>query len=740
MSALYQLYAANLLTIAKTMVIKHERAAIAVNEFLEEKGYPVNWGDPASWKYYLNLSGEYHQYDHDVLSRTQTNGSIYITIKVAGSISPIDAPFTKQTLTDPTIATEYGYNSSFYKAVVDGYPEFLDLIHGILNPIDLQMAVAAPDNAILFIGGYSRVSSAYGGFQFIGNRSSTFLRNNLIESNELNIIFKLQEWLNVYIARWYNRDYSTFNEFYYPVMLSSFYVCVPGLIHNFRLQNCHTDSVHSYHVDEFLESHGRLYFPASKLPRDQRLWLYRNVRGLYNGLGLNETFGDIVDNIFTPSNIPLAGYLLKQNTVSMPNEFNAIPSVTKEVINFNQVGPGNERLSIDSLMDRQVNLARSNQIDSDYYQGVVTTEMKRAQNNNYITRTIDSQMLDLSDNSPYALSSFLLNMWGYTAATGNYTGTVFFTNPTNGERSQLTPINAYILMIYCTLKSISSDIPEFIPPVTFKMIPKPESPLYSLVGYPMKPTLSELKEGVTAEELNDSVLQKHLTSSGDLFSYNSPTIFGEDVVKLHADLVRRYRTTAFLYGRDAHVQSTIAYTKLYWSNVKVPLTSAPTTFKNWLTLRGLNFDTLAPSDFQQLALDIVKQATNDLIDRNRFLAELQSSAIDILKRFITYASHVVSSINRGNVLRANPVRLRYNPTKADVNAVYVMDLRPDAIKQPLRLNAENIFNLRFSSYAVNVSGPDVESIRLVRRSSRGVKLKPRVSHVINLTYPTPTLI
>jgi hypothetical protein len=288
--------------------------------------------------------------------------------------------------------------------LVAEYPDFYDLIHGILNPIDINVGVRSPDNGILFVGGYSRVESIYGGFQFQQNATSTFIRNNLIEFNETNIVFKLQDWIDVFMARWYNQDYSAFNEFYYPVVLSILYAMIPGLIHNFRLQNCHTDAAHSYHINEYLESHGYLYFPASKLPHAQRLWLYRNVRSMYNALGVGETFHDIIDNIFTPAAIPLAGYQLKQNTVNLPDEQFPLASVTKQTINFNQVGSGKERLELISLMRRQASVARSNLPDIDFYQSETKQLLDKGDNNAYVTSTLDSQMLDLTDISPYPIT------------------------------------------------------------------------------------------------------------------------------------------------------------------------------------------------------------------------------------------------------------------------------------------------------------------------------------------------
>jgi hypothetical protein len=312
-------------------------------------------------------------------------------------------------------------------------------------------------------------------------------------------------------------------------------------------------------------------------------------------------------------------------------------------------------------------------------------------------------------------------LWGFTAATGQYVGTVFVTNPTNGERMRLTPINAYILMIYCILKSMTDDIPEFIPSVTFRMIPKPQNPIFGLNGYPLKPNLTELKRGVSGNRLSDDFLNQLLVSSGDLYPANSPSIFGANVVKLHGDLVRRYRQVCMVSGRRAHVQAEIGLEKLYWQNVELPLASTPTTYANWLTLRGLNFDTLTPFDFQSFALDIARQATNDLLDRNRYLADLQSSALQILKQFTSYTSHVISSINRGNVLKLNPNKLRYEPVQADSTMVFVLDLRPESAPKAFQVSGVSELKIRKTCQPARLLPEQVANTFQVRRGSRKTK-------------------
>lgn len=735
MSALYQLYSANLLTIAKTMVVKHLPVAKAINSMLVSLGYEVDESRPETWKYYLNLAGEYHQYDNDVLMQTQENGSPYITIKVAGSVSPQDENFTKTVLQDPTLASEYIYGSDFYKKLISDYPDFYDLIHGILNPIDINVAINAPDNSFLFVGGWSRIDSPYGGFQFIQNATSTFTRNNLIEENETNVIFKLQEWFDIVFTRWYNSDYATFEEFYYPVVLSIIYTMIPGAIHNFRLENCQTSSAHSYHVDEFLESNGKFAFSASKLPRAQKLWLYRNIKRLQNYKGFTETFNDIVDNILSPTSVPLAGYRLKHNTVNIIQDLFSEASMTKEVINFTQIGSGSERVPLDTVMRKQFQVARNNLPELDFYKEVVQSEMNRSDSNSLPTRILDSEMLDVSNLLPYPITTFLVNLWGYTAAIGSYTGTIYVTNPVNGERLRLTPINAFILMIYCQIKAMGLDI-ENIPSVTLNQVPKPISPIYTLNGSPLKPSISDLRNGAISGYLEDSFFSDIHLSIGDMFSYTNPSAFGQSATMLHKELIRRFRRCCRLTGHRARAQGEGVLGNLYYKSIDVELVATPTSFDSWLLLRGIDLSTLSAKDFMSFAADITRQSTNNLIDRSEELANLQEASLNILSRLMTYNTHVVSSINRGNILKTNPTILRIDEPLVSTSSLFDIRLLPDSRNEVTMVQGSRTIDLKHSRYRFSASIQTATDIVVMRRNTKRYRLNTIASHQVTNGYPS----
>ena len=63
----YKLYVNQVLDLSKTMVIKVEAVADSINERLKATyGNVFDVDDKRTWKYYLNLSGQYHSTDKKI--------------------------------------------------------------------------------------------------------------------------------------------------------------------------------------------------------------------------------------------------------------------------------------------------------------------------------------------------------------------------------------------------------------------------------------------------------------------------------------------------------------------------------------------------------------------------------------------------------------------------------------------------------------------------------------------------
>ena len=60
---LHQIYQSKAIVVTRTMVIKFHKIAESINATVRADGYEVDETNPASWKYYMNMFGEYHVSD-----------------------------------------------------------------------------------------------------------------------------------------------------------------------------------------------------------------------------------------------------------------------------------------------------------------------------------------------------------------------------------------------------------------------------------------------------------------------------------------------------------------------------------------------------------------------------------------------------------------------------------------------------------------------------------------------------
>lgn len=135
-SAYYRIFVSQVMTLAKTMVVKSEVAAETINRELQSFGESLS-SDPHTWKYYMNLAGLYHPTD------------TVMTVTSMDTLEEIE--FTRDNLKIfRATASAYAYGSRYYRDLVARYPTQETLILGILNPIDINKALGAQDGDILY--------------------------------------------------------------------------------------------------------------------------------------------------------------------------------------------------------------------------------------------------------------------------------------------------------------------------------------------------------------------------------------------------------------------------------------------------------------------------------------------------------------------------------------------------------------------------------------------------------------
>lgn len=228
--------------------------------------------------------------------RTYHNGSIYKKFDKLVLVHSLDTkeiiPYTKQNLDlHLRTASVYKIPNTYYYNVVAKYPEEADIIKSITYPItSIQDAISAQNLSIL---GYDQT---------------------LLETNEWVTMFSaMNETLNVIRHRW------DVGEFVYEDMYA---VAHQAIVWNIllltlikqRVVNIKTSSVHSFHIWEYLKSHG-LGDYRYVLSKEQQLFLYRNIDYILKNKGTSHNFILLIYKLLNEWNIGIYGKNLQQQVI-----------------------------------------------------------------------------------------------------------------------------------------------------------------------------------------------------------------------------------------------------------------------------------------------------------------------------------------------------------------------------------------------------------------------------------------
>jgi hypothetical protein len=396
------LYFKNAVELVYSLIIHFDDDRDLTNDkyIKQDPNYNVNL-PKAEWKYYKNLYGEYTPYDK------------MIYIRSLDTMELIE--FTKETLVE---------HATTRKMLIEDYDTRLDferkhignrtLIAGILTPIHPDISTKAADGQII---GYAK---------------------HLVEFNEYTLIEDLNKSINRHRLRWYNAQYLHADELYTSAYYAVMYPSLVSQVILLREDRCHTLEVHSFHVTQYLASHGQLDRYMDRLTHYQKLWLYRNIRNIKKFRGHNKSFKKLVTNLFEYSNIPL----LKVDLGVVPTS-----KALKEV-----------RLPERHLTDTK-NKTTVNELTLDQYRVIeapVVHNKERLRRfpmtnirNSYLgrgsTKMLNSTVSNISDLELYTKLDFAHDHWLWLSFTNRYRAFIDVEDIENSETHQITCKQAYIL-------------------------------------------------------------------------------------------------------------------------------------------------------------------------------------------------------------------------------------------------------------------------------------------------------
>lgn len=599
----YQLYREKVLQLAETIRIKSEATATAMNQAIVEiEGtMAVEDNAPETWKYYMNLAGEYHWTDEmmEVIS-IDTLEKIY---------------FTKENLqVHRATLRDYQFGSTYYKELVSNYPEQEDLILGILYPVDKATAIAAKDATIL---GYP---------------------SQLVEENEYSLMEKLQAVVYGYKDRWDNKPFALSDDLYPAYNLGILAMLLIQAIFVYRREACLTTEAHSFHVRMFLGSHGYLDNYIDSLTTAQALWLYKNIRYVERHAGKQDTFHWLVENLMTVRNLPLAEYTMRHNLSEQPEEIYPRLTFKRSPVNLGYNEDAQDTISLTELLDKEQTIAPGNINYQADFGTQIQELMENSLSNVVQTKALESNMFDRTDYTPYTMSDILLNHWLYLASENRYTAVVSVTNPKSGERMPMTAREAYVAMFYSYARAMGVDLTmEKIPALVAKRVQRIP-----------RPTVDDLMSVVNPKYLDRSYAELALSYSPIMGSVISTEAFYNlcsdlfDAAQLQRKLVafqQHHKSRGFAHGMIS---------RIYCDKVCV-LEDSDITFDEFFASRNFKLVDISENDHALLYLDLVKAATGLNLTSGKALKDLQKAMVNLLSQLSSYSIQILTTINQSSI-------------------------------------------------------------------------------------------
>ena len=594
----YQLYLEKVFQLAETIVIKSSDSAKALNQYVRDWHGGANAVDehsPETWKYYMNIAGEYHPTD-----KLMEVTSIDTLEKIS---------FTKENLRiHRATAREYRYGSRYYEELVATYPDQEQLILGVLYPVDKAKAIQAEDGTILTYP------------------------SHLVEENEYSLISKLEAWVKGYKIRWHNKAFGTIHTLYPAYHHAFMYLNLVPAIISIRKAACKTNEAHSFHVTQYLASHGRLDRYMNKLTTKQALWLYRNIRYIDRNAGSQDTFEWLIENVMTARTLPVAEYTMRHNLEKQPDEPYPDLKFKRAPLNLGYNMDARDHVTLNEFLDKEGPLAPGNIEYQADETPAIKSMLENSISNVVLTKALESNMVDRTDATPYTLTDILMNHWMALASNGLYKAVVSVSNPKTGERMPMTAREAFITMFYSFCKAIGIELSQ-IPNVIAKRVQRRPVPtrneLLSIVEAKYI-DLEELDELIANQPLYDSVV------STEAF-YNLCVRIYEAAQKQRGLISAKENYKARGYYH--------AIVSRFYSDQVCVLEQTDTSYGAWFSERNFQVMDLTENEHALLYLELVREATGISLTTTDSLKELQAAMVSLISQLSSYSVQFMSYIN-----------------------------------------------------------------------------------------------
>ena len=620
-------------TLAKTLVVKSKRSIDSINDFIRLKYglASVDNYDPYSWKYYLNIAGEYHPLD------------IQMTITSLDTLE--DIIFSKANLEIHTATKEeYQYQSRYYYSLLSRYPDQEQLILGILYPADIVEAVEAEDYSIL---SYPK---------------------HLIEPQEITLLSDLELFIKNHQIRWDVQAFGLSDTLYNVAQHAIMYLNILPKLLNLRLKRCKTNEVHSFHIREYLASHGKLDKYLPYLTLKQALYLYRNIRYIERNSGKVEQFKELIAKLLTERRIPITEFSIRHLN-RFDEEFYPRVNVRRKPINTQYNVPEKDYFDLGTLYAKERYLVYNNARYLDENNLKISHSLKNVASSITQTKNLESSVIDYNNAIPDTLEAVLLRQWAHMSSHGLYNSIVKFKDPKTSEVRILSTLDAFIYMYYVTLQSIGIEVEEIPVFINLKSRAHPKPSLEYLLEV-VDSSISDLPAIATNILQNQPNIPVCL-SAGNFYKL-AYKLYEE--AQNHLTLVSATED----YEKRGMLQNMIL--RLYQDEAIIfPIEDY--NVDNWLLANSLPKYNYTLSQARDLIKNIFIAGTNMSIDDSKSLGAIQKAMLSIMTQLSSYSVQFLRDINGSNLKPLNWAAIRVGNIRHETESSKYVEARVDVIEQ-----------------------------------------------------------
>ena len=618
-----QIYYDDTFNLAKTLVVKSSQTASLINQKLKYQygASSVDDYDPTTWKYYLNLCGEYHPTD------------TLMTVTSLDTLKTID--FTKDNLKVHTAtASAYAYGSRYYYNLVNQYPDQEQLILGILYPADLTTAIAAADGEIL----------AY--------------PTALIEPQEITLITELQVWIQNHLQRWGGTPYGISDTLYPATYMAIMYHQIFIKLFMLRQRRCKTNEAHSFHVRMYLASHKGLDKYFDYMTVEQRLFLYRNICYIERNGGQQQTFDWLVEKLLTLRGIPLAEFVARLSG-TFDDQYYPEYYFYKNPLNTETNIPDQYNYTLTEILNKEEDLLDTN---ADYLldqkTGIDDT-FKNANKTVIPTKMLESSMLDLKDSVLFPLTEILFQHWMYMTAKGMYSAVANFKDAQTGDLRTIRVADAFLYYIYIACKGMG---------IKATVVPT----LYcNRITRNPRATVADLMEVVDTSYIRSTDMAQYLVNTQPVLTpCYSISAFYDLCGRIYDATIRQW----YLAGNTQHAYRRALVKNMInrlYCDTMLTFGDSGKNYSEWLTDKGIPDLNYTTEECMTQMTNIFQAATGYSINPDDSPANIQKAMVSSLLQLSSYSIQISRYINTTSIKLVECASMRVGDVDTTVgNEIY----------------------------------------------------------------------